>query len=142
MSRRASRNGSHHSASLLDFRDFDLMAKMREEGDNDGWLETELLARAVGLGDDHNRHMGIRLGWMRRFGMVERDEQRGLWRLTPGGERVVAARVRAATVRELEALPEEALIETMSSVLQRYRLADAMTATMLRREVVYGLRPR
>ena len=137
------RNGSRpHGASVLDFRDFDLMAKMREEGDDEGWLETELLARAIGLPDDSLRNVGIRLAWMRRYGMVERDEERGLWRLSDGGERVVTARVRAATVRELEALPEEALVESMSSILQRYRFVDNMTATMLRREVMYGTQPR
>ena len=139
------RNGSRpaaHGASLFDFRDFDLMAKMREEGDAEGWLETELLARAIGLGDERLRNVGIRLGWMRRYGMVERDEERGMWRLSDGGERVVTARVRAATVRELEALPNEALITSMSSIVQRYRLVDAMTATMLRREFMYGTQPR
>jgi hypothetical protein len=88
------------------------------------------------------RNVGIRLGWMRRYGMVERDEERGLWRLSPGGQRVIQARLRAAAQRELEALPDEALVQAMQSVVSRYRFVDAMTATMLRREFMYGTQPR
>lgn len=136
------RNGRRHGASLYDFRDLDLMHKIVDEGDNEGWVETEHLARTMGLGDTHNRNVAIRLAWMKRYGMVTRDEQRGLWRLSPGGERVVAARLRAASVRQLEALPEDALVETMASVVQRYRFVDAMTATMLRREFLFGTQPK
>lgn len=129
-------------ASLYDFRDLDVMHKLVEEGDNEGWVDTEHLARAMGLGDTHNRNVSIRLAWMRRYGMVTRDEQRGMWRLSRGGERVVAARLRAASVRELEQLPEDALVETMASVVQRYRFVDSMTATMLRREFMFGTQAR
>lgn len=138
MSRR--RRPTH--ASLYDFRDVDVMFKLAEEGDDEGWIETEYLALALGFNGDHRRNVGIRLGWMRRYGMVERDDQRGLWRLSPGGQRVVQARLRAATARELEALPEEALVEAMSSVVQRYRFVDQMTANLLRREFMFGTQPR
>jgi hypothetical protein len=141
MTRRA-RNGRRSGATLYDFRDADVMFRLAEEGDDEGWIETEYLAGALGFNGDHLRNVGIRLGWMRRYGMVERDEKRGLWRLSPGGQRVVQARLRAAAVRELEALPEEALIEAMSSVVQRYRFVDAMTAHLLRREFMYGTQPR
>lgn len=129
-------------ASLYDFRDLDVMHKLVEEGDNEGWVELEHLARSMGLGDTHNRHVAMRLAWMRRYGMVVRDDKTGLWRLSRGGERVVTARVRAAAAHELEALPEEALVETMASVVQRYRFVDSMTATMLRREFLFGTAPR
>jgi hypothetical protein len=129
-------------ATLYDFRDVDLMFKLAEESGDEGWLETEYLAGALGFNGDHVQNVGVRLGWMRRFGMVERDEERRLWRLSPGGQRVVQARLRAAAVRELEALPEEALIEAMSSVVQRYRFVDAMTAHLLRREFLFGTQPQ
>src|SRR5215467_12719726 len=95
-------------ASLYDFRDLDLMHKIESEADAEGWVELEHLARAMGLGDSHNRNVGARLAWMRRYGMVTRHEQTGLWRLSRGGERVVTARLKAAQARELEALPEAA----------------------------------
>jgi hypothetical protein len=129
-------------ASLYEFRDLDVLHKIEAEGDDQGWIETEHLARSLGLGDDHNRNVAIRLAWMRRYGMVVRDDAKGLWRLSRGGERVVAARVRAAATRELEALPEEAMVETMASVVSRYRFVDTMTAAMLRREFLFGTQPR
>jgi len=127
---------------MFDFRDLDVLQKIVHEGDDQGWIDTEHLARSMGLGDDHNRNVAIRLAWMRRYGMVVRDDAKGLWRLSRGGERVVSARLRAATVHELEALPEEAMVETMASVVSRYRLVDSMTATMLRREFLFGTQPK
>src|SRR5215467_579662 len=110
-----SSTGRHHGASLYDCRDLDLMHKLVDEADNEGWVELHHLARSLGLGDDHNRNLAVRMAWMRRYGILERDDKTGLWRLSRGGERVVAARVKAASVRELEALPEAAMIETMAS---------------------------
>jgi hypothetical protein len=121
-------------ASLYEFRDLDLMHKIAAEG----LVRTEELAEAIGLGPGHNPNVGSRLAWMRRYGMVRRRTKDGLWLLTSGGERVVQARLRAAAQSELEALPEEALIETMASVVSRYRFVDQMTAAMLRREFMFG----
>ena len=125
-------------ASLYEFRDLDLMHKISAEGT----LQTEELAESLGLGRDHNANVGIRLAWMRRFGMVRRDPKRGLWGLSRAGERVVEARLRAAALDELQALPEEAMVATMASVVSRYRLLDATTAAMLRREFMFGTQRR
>jgi hypothetical protein len=133
-------NGRH--ATLYDFRDVELLLKIDDEADNEGWIETEALARALGFDEDEFRNVGTRLGWMRRYGMIERDAQTGVWRVSNGGKRVVEAKLRAATKRELEAIDDEALIDAMTSVLHRYRFADAMTATILRREFAYGTQPR
>jgi len=129
-------------ASLYDFRDLDLLAKIAAESDEDGFVETEHLARALGLGDDHNRNVAIRLAWMRRFGMLQRDEEKGLWSLAPGGLRVVRAKVKAAAQRDLEELPDEAMVEVMANVASRYRFADATTAHLLRREFLFGTQKR
>ena len=138
-----SANGRRHGgASLYDFRDLDLMHKLVEESDDEGWVELEHLARSMGLGDNHNRHVATRLAWMRRYGMLERDEKRGLWRLSRGGERVVVAKVKAAAQRDLEALPDAAMVEVMANVSARYRFTDRMTAQLLRREFLFGTQAR
>jgi hypothetical protein len=134
-------NGTRH-ATLYDFRDLDLLMKLDAESDSDGWVETEALAAALGFDDDGVRNVGIRLGWMKRYGMIQRDERTGVWRLSPGGERVIEARLRAATKRELEKLDDESMIEVMANVAHRYRHADAMTATILRREFLFGTQRR
>lgn len=135
------RNGIRRHASMYDFRDLDLLLKLEAEADNEGWVETEHLARSMGFGDDR-QPLAVRLAWMRRFGMLSFDEKRRMWRLTDGAGRVIQARLRAAQSRTIEALPDESMIEVMANVTSRYRHASPMTAAMLRREFMYGTKPR
>ena len=120
-------------ASLYEFRDLDLMHRI----DAEERITTAELAEAIGLGADHNANVGSRLSWMRRYGMIKRDKD-GLWYLSGGGDRILQARLRAAAVQELQALPDEAMVETMASVVSRYRFFDQTTAAMLRREFMFG----
>ena len=129
-------------ASLYDFRDLDLLQKIQAEADENGFVETEHLARSLGLGDSRNGNVGVRLAWMRRFGMLQKNEETGLWSLAPGGLRVVRAKVKAAAQRDIEELPDEAMVEVMANVAARYRFADATTAHLLRREFLYGTQRR
>jgi hypothetical protein len=135
------RNGDRPHASLYDFRDLDLLLKIEAEADEEGWLETEQAARSLGFGDDQ-RPLGIRFSWMRRYGMLEFDERRKMWRLTPAAQRVTEARLRAAATRQIEELPDEVMIEVMSKVTQRYLHGSPMVATMMRREFRFGTQPR
>jgi hypothetical protein len=128
-------------ATMYDFRDLDLMLKIEQEGDDLGWVESAHLARSIGFGDDV-QPLAIRLSWMKRFGMIEFDPSKRMWRLSPGGQRVSQARLKAAAAREIQALPDEAMIEVMANVTTRYWRGDAMTAAMLRREFLYGTRRR
>ena len=130
------------SASLYDFRDIDLMLRLEREGNHDGWAETHDLADAVGLGDAGNRAMGMRLAWMRKFGMVEYSVEKKMWRLSPGGVRVTTAHLKAAQERTIQNVPDESMIEVMSHVTSRYMLGDPMIAHMLRREFLFGTKPR
>jgi hypothetical protein len=128
-------------ATLYDFRDLDLMLKLEDEANEEGWIETEHMARALGF-DDDRKPIGSRFSWMRRYGMLERDDERKMWRLTDAGRRVVTAKLRAATSREIEALEDEAFVDVMAKVGQRYRHGSPMIAHMLRREFLYGTAPR
>lgn len=132
---------ANHHATLYDFRDFDLMAKVEDEADDEGWVEVEHMARALGF-DDDKRPIAQRFAWMRRYGMMEYDDQRKLWRLSPGGLRVVKAKVRVATSTQIERLEDEAFVDVMAKVGQRYRHGTPMLAHMLRREFLFGTAPR
>jgi len=136
-----SRNGTRKHATLYDFRDLDLMLKIEDEADAEGWLESAALADSLGFSDDV-RPIGIRLAWMRRYGMVELNEKDRAWRLTQGGLRVIEARLRAAQSSALDKLPDEALVEVMAHVTGRYHHGSPMVAHMLRREFLYGTKPR
>lgn len=127
--------------SLYDFRDIDLMMKLDETG-GAGGATTHELAEAIGMSEDGVQAVAIRSAWMRRYGIFDFDEEKRLWSLSPGGERVVSAKLRAAQARTIEQVPDESLVDVMSHVTSRYRLGDPITATMLRREFLFGTSPR
>jgi len=125
--------------SIKEYRDLDLMIRLKEEGP----LRSKEMVQLLG-GEEYGRHLGTRLAWMRRFGMVERQGGKAnpTWDLTEAGRRVVWAKKRAALMRELDELPQEELIEVMAHVTARYHRGDEMIARMLRREFVFGTQPR
>jgi hypothetical protein len=130
------KNGTpRRHATVYDFRDLDLMLKLDAEG---GEAATWELAEAMGFGEQDRQSLAIRLSWCRRYGMLDFDQERRLWRLSKGGERVTQARVKAAATRQLEALPDEAMVEVMAAVTSRWRHGDPMIADLLRREFLFG----
>lgn len=136
----ASPNGRRH-ASLYDFRDLDLLLKIEAEGDDEGWVDSEHLARSLGFGDDR-MPIAQRLSWMRRYGMLGFDEQKRRWRLTDGALRVIDSRLRAAQAKSIDKLSDESMIEVMAAVTTRYQLGSPMIASMLRREFMFGTKLR
>ena len=128
---------SDKHASLYDFRDRDIMFRLDEATMNGGVPSTEL-ADLLGFEEGDTRPVSIRLAWMRRYGMVVFDEQQRLWSLSPGGQRVVAAHLRAPQLRVVEKMPDESMVEIMALVTSRYQRGEAMLAHMLRREFLYG----
>jgi hypothetical protein len=123
---------------MFEFRDHDLMLKLQELGA----VSSHDLASELGLNEEATRAAGSRMAWMRRYGMVRLDPQKREWHLTPGGERVLAAKRRAALKSLIDDMPEGELIEAMAYITSRYRLGDPMLAHMLRREFIYGTSPR
>jgi hypothetical protein len=128
-------------ATLYDFRDLDLMLKIEDEADAEGWIETARLAESLGFGENQ-MPISRRLSWMRRYGMLDYDLREPRWRLTDGGVRVIEAKLKAAQARTIDALPDEAMVEVMANIGSRYHLGSPMIAAMLRREFLYGTRPR
>lgn len=129
--------------SLYDYRDLDLLLKIADEGDEEGWVETRALAAALGADEDEKINgVGGRLSWMRRYGMLDFDPAKKIWRLSNGGERVIKSRLKAAKAKSIETIPDEALVDVMAHVTSRYRLGDPIMATMLRREFQFGTSPK
>jgi hypothetical protein len=122
--------------TLYDFRDLDLLSQAVEVFDPAGHFTTEDFATAIGFGDDL-RAVGGRLGWMRRYGALARDEEKRLWRFTRGAERIIEADQESFS-GEVDAVPDAALVGAMAHVMKRYRRGDALTATLMRREFFYG----
>jgi hypothetical protein len=128
---------SNKHASLYDFRDRDIMFRLDEATTNGGAPTTEL-AEMLGFEEGDVRPVGIRLAWMRRYGMVVFDEKERLWSLSPSGQRIISAHLRAPQLRVVEELPDESMVEIMALVTSRYQRGEAMLAHMLRREFLYG----
>jgi hypothetical protein len=127
--------------SLYDVRDLDLMLRLDETGGAGGATAQEL-AEAFGFKREEVLKITTRLTWMRRFGIFDYDAKTHMWTLSESGQRVVKAKLKAASAKAIDTVPDDSLIETMAHVTTRYRLGDPVLATMLRREFAFGTSPR
>jgi hypothetical protein len=133
--------GAYH-ATLYDFRDLDIMYKLAENTNGRG-VTSHDVAELLGFdAEDGARPVGIRLGWMRRYGMVAFDESERLWKLSRSGDRVAAAHLRAPSLKVVEALPDETMVEVMAQITSRFQRGETMLAHMMRREFMYGTHKR
>jgi hypothetical protein len=134
---------SEKHATLYDFRDLDLMLHLRDavNGSKSG-IPSHELAQMLGFDEGDSRAVGIRLAWMRRYGMVAYDDRDKLWTLSRGGDRVTQAHLRAPALRAVEQMPDEAAVELMAHVTSRYQRGDSLIAHMLRREFLFGTQRR
>ena len=137
----ARREPAHH-ATLYDFRDLDIMYRIEEVADGAG-VNVHELAELLGFSaEEGGRNMGIRLAWMRRYGMVVFDSKTRHWDLSKSGRRVVSAQLRAPELRVVKEMPDEKMIEVMALVTSRYQRGETMIGNMLRREFLYGTKRR
>jgi hypothetical protein len=128
-------------ATLYDFRDSDIMHHIAESTNGAGVSAIDI-ADLIGLGEDGTRQVGIRLAWMKRYGMVAYDDKDHLWKLSKGGSRVIASRLLAPQFKVVDALPDESMIEVMAMVTSRFQRGETMLAHMLRREFMFGTQKR
>jgi len=128
-------------ATLYDFRDSDIMFHLAAA--NGSGVTSLEMAELLGFdAEDGGRPVGIRLGWMRRYGMVAFDDRDRSWKLSRGGGRVVEAKLRAPELTVVDQMPDEAMVEVMAHVTSRFQRGETMLAHMLRREFLYGTKRR
>ena len=128
------------SMRLADFSDRELLALIKDHGDSDGSVSTADLVVAIELNTPHPlTNVGVRLGYLRRIGMLERDSDTRRWYLTTLGDRFVRGHLTAGQRRALEALHDEgaawAATESLSRLLGG---ASEAQATMMRRQWQHG----
>jgi hypothetical protein len=129
-------------ATLYDFRDVELMHKIVAEANGSKGVTSAELSEALGFDEGDRRPVGIRLAWMKRYGMVLYDDRDQTWRLTAGGGRVIAAQQLSREIEIVDRLPDESMVEVMAHVTSRYRHGQSMLAHLLRREFLYGTQKR
>jgi hypothetical protein len=141
MARRRTTTHSDAHATLYDFRDLDIMFKIADNTNGNG-LTSGDVAELLGFDAEDARPVGIRLAWMRRYGMVAFDEDNRLWKLLRSGSRVTEAHLRAPQLRVVEQLPDETMIEVMAQITSRFQRGEPMLGHMMRREFMYGTKKR
>lgn len=131
--------------ALYDFSDDEFLAIIRDNCVTpDGWVSTADLVTSIGLESPNpSSNVGVRLGWMRRFGVVERDVEvgsatRGQWRLTARGEAIVEARFTPNQEGLVGELKSEQMWKLARVVSDRYVNADDALANLVRRQFVLG----
>src|SRR5215470_17507911 len=106
-------------ATVRDFRDLDIMYRLAELNGH-GNVTTLDLADMLGFdADEGGRPVGMRLAWMRKYGMVAFDENARTWSLSASGRRVTDSHLRAPQLRVIEKMPDEQMVETMALVTSR-----------------------
>lgn len=128
------------SMKLADVGDREVLALCQDISGPEGDFSTADFAAAVDMAVKHPlSNVGVRLGYLRRIGMIERDPATKRWYLTPLGTVYVRGRLTAAQSRALEALRDEgsawAATEQLSRLLQD---AGEAQATMMRRQWQHG----
>jgi hypothetical protein len=125
---------------LNDVADREVLALIQDASDGDGQASTAAVAALIALDSKYPlTNVGVRLGYLRRIGMLERDSETMGWYLTPLGARFVRGKLTAAQQRALEALKDEGSAWAATESLSRL-LGDASQAqaTMMRRQWQHG----
>jgi hypothetical protein len=130
--------------TLYDYSDRELLNLMLDEGEpSDGWISVHDLALAIGIDAKRpGQHVGVRLGWMRRYGAVERMDGAPAWRPTPMGRALARGDLTEQQRDAIEGLTSEQMLTLTRSLTTRYRRVGDTAAHLMRREWQYGTHGR
>jgi len=125
---------------LYAFSDEELLALIKDNLNEEGWVTSLELADAMGIPDEEPNRLsgiGVRLGWMQRFGAIRKDDKPplvpGRYTLTGRGIVILEATFSKGLEAQLAGLKGEALWRLARSVSDRYSSADDVSAVMVRR---------
>jgi hypothetical protein len=133
--------------TLEDFSDRELLFALEEHADANGTITSHELAEGIGLtvsnGLKHpHMNVAIRLGWLKRFGVVYRDADTHRWGLTPIGSRALHQGLRAREEKALTEFNDEALFRAVELMGARMLSARGEFATLAQRQWRYSLAQR
>ena len=135
------------SLTLEDFSDRELLFALEEHSDGEGTISSHELSDGLGLqpqnGLKHpHMNVAIRLSWLKRYGVVARNDETRRWFLTPVGSRLMHGSLKAGERRLMDDLDEDRLFAAMESLGQRMVGAHDEAATMVARHWRYTLAER
>jgi hypothetical protein len=145
------------SLTLLDLSDREFLLIVEDAYDADGWADSFEVARRCDLKE--RRSAAIRLSWLWRNGVVEREHKRDesgniryhrngrvmhsqRWRLTEIGRAYAHGALKARTQQALDKVDDAAMLELTRYVTGRLRTGDPAARWMVNREWRYGTAPR
>ena len=127
------------SLTLYEYSDRELLHLMLDESDGDGWISSRDLAKVVGINAKHPaQHVGTRLGWMRKYGAVERQAANPLWRPTAMGRALALGELKPRERDMIEGLDPDQLLTLTNTLTKRYSRVGDTAAHLMRREWLYG----
>ena len=138
------------SLRLSDYNDRELLRIVHDLSDQNGWVESVHLAEhlfpaQIRAGredrDQALRCVGQRLSWMRRFGVIQKNEsngKKGSWGLTAAGKTLLLGSIPEKERKVIENLKENQLLDLTETLSMRYFYAGDVAATMMRRQWQFG----
>jgi hypothetical protein len=120
--------------TLNEFSDEEFLAKVMDTN-GDGWISTDEISDAINLDVQYpNSNVGIRLSWLKRFGVVERDFDTGMWRVTKIGQDLVTAKFSSPAAKAIDAIDDSQLFLLSQRLSSRYERVNPATANLVRRQ--------
>ena len=130
------------SLKLEDFSDRELLFAFEDHADEDGLVTSQGLAEGLGLNEAPTRNVAIRLSWLKRYGVVYRDQDANAWGLTEIGRRVLHGGLTTAQRRALGNVDDDDLFAIMSEVGGKIMGAHAEAAILTERQWRYNFAQR
>jgi hypothetical protein len=132
------------------FSDREIMAAMSDLNGTGDVLASDLGLRLFGLTDrddeDVRRHatrcVSSRLTWMRRYGLVEKGDEKGAWLLSETGKELFASRLGRSFSTAITHTPKESVLDLAHQVGMRMVKENTVGARAMRRELQHQIMRR
>jgi hypothetical protein len=122
------------SFDLEAFSDRELIHLFADLRGSNGHVTVAEIVQRLGMPEERGSttSVSVRLGWMRRYGVVERGELG--WKLTEAGEAVLRARKPVRLVSQVDHASDGQLLEATHALAVRRQQAGESFKTLSRRE--------
>jgi hypothetical protein len=131
------------SLRLLDYSDRELLALVRDLQDEEGWTSTESLLNRLKLDHENPAQcVATRMGWMGRYGAVEKSDKGGKYRLSPIGEVMVSGKLTKTTEKVLDGIKPDQMLLVTRWLGERQRNSEDTAKSLIRREWTYSTASR
>jgi hypothetical protein len=133
---------------IQDYSDREMLLVLNDVADSDGWADArDIAAQLAMIGDNPHRSVSCRMGWLRKYGAVDREpvkhkreseEGRTIvvqrWRLTAIGQDIAMGKLRAAQEKAIRDLDDGQLLLMTRAIADRAKSSPATSAKLSERE--------